>query len=93
MATLIGLCLKVKLLRSLPRRFKIDVAITPGTHASEPASQWMDAFPSVLLVSLSRPSTSGLGRWFIGRCLQSVEFVRKAEYSSLNSKKNDPTLC
>lgn len=35
MATLIGLCLSVKLLRSLPPRFKIDVKITPGTHASE----------------------------------------------------------
>nr|ACO08307.1 FAM96B [Oncorhynchus mykiss] len=35
MATLIGLSIKVKLLRSLPERFKIDVHITPGTHASE----------------------------------------------------------
>ncbi|XP_010879543.1 cytosolic iron-sulfur assembly component 2B isoform X2 [Esox lucius] len=37
MATLIGLSIKVKLLRSLPERFKIDVRITPGTHASEDA--------------------------------------------------------
>ncbi|XP_008320695.1 cytosolic iron-sulfur assembly component 2B [Cynoglossus semilaevis] len=37
MATLIGLSIKVKLLRSLPNRFKIDVHITPGTHASEDA--------------------------------------------------------
>ncbi|KAL3971763.1 homeodomain interacting protein kinase [Sarotherodon galilaeus] len=37
MATLIGLSIKVKLLRSLPDRFKIDVCITPGTHASEEA--------------------------------------------------------
>ncbi|XP_018594395.1 cytosolic iron-sulfur assembly component 2B [Scleropages formosus] len=37
MATLIGLSIKVKLLRSLPHRFKIDVHITPGTHASEEA--------------------------------------------------------
>jgi hypothetical protein len=35
MATLIGLCLRVKMLRSLPKRFKVDIAITPGTHASE----------------------------------------------------------
>jgi len=35
MATLIGLCLRIKLMRSLPRRFKIDVSITPGTHNSE----------------------------------------------------------
>ena len=37
MATLIGLCIRVKLLRSLPGRFKIDVDVTPGTHASEAA--------------------------------------------------------
>mmetsp|Transcript_24328 Transcript_24328/g.35384 ORF Transcript_24328/g.35384 Transcript_24328/m.35384 type:complete len:163 (-) Transcript_24328:117-605(-) len=35
MATLIGLCIKVKLIRSLPSRFKIQVEISPGTHASE----------------------------------------------------------
>mmetsp|Transcript_23220 Transcript_23220/g.69553 ORF Transcript_23220/g.69553 Transcript_23220/m.69553 type:complete len:298 (+) Transcript_23220:230-1123(+) len=35
MATLIGLCLSVKLIRSLPDRFKLLVAIAPGTHASE----------------------------------------------------------
>lgn len=37
MATLIGLCLTVKLMRSLPTRFKICVQIEPGTHASERA--------------------------------------------------------
>jgi len=37
MATLIGLCIRVKLLRSLPSRFKVDIKITPGTHASESA--------------------------------------------------------
>ncbi|KAG1688127.1 MIP18 protein galla-2 [Phytophthora capsici] len=37
MATLIGLCLRVKLLRSLPSRFKVDILITPGTHSSEAA--------------------------------------------------------
>ena len=37
MATLIGLAIRVKLLRSLPERFKVDVKITPGSHASEDA--------------------------------------------------------
>lgn len=37
MATLIGLSIKVRLLRALPERFKIDVKIFPGTHASEHA--------------------------------------------------------
>lgn len=35
MATLIGLSIRVKLLRSLPTRFKVNVEVTPGTHASE----------------------------------------------------------
>jgi len=35
MATLIGLCIRVKLLRSVPSRFKVTVRIEPGTHASE----------------------------------------------------------
>eukprot|EP00112_Aurelia_sp_Birch-Aquarium-sp1_P013618 Seg2894.4 transcript_id=Seg2894.4/GoldUCD/mRNA.D3Y31 product="Mitotic spindle-associated MMXD complex subunit MIP18" protein_id=Seg2894.4/GoldUCD/D3Y31 len=37
MATLIGLAIRVMLLRSLPDRFKVDVQITPGSHASEAA--------------------------------------------------------
>lgn len=37
MATLIGLCIRVKLLRSLPSRFKVVVRIAPGTHSSEVA--------------------------------------------------------
>ena len=37
MATLIGLCVRVKLMRSLPPRYKVDVSVTPGTHASEDA--------------------------------------------------------
>ncbi|XP_037558851.1 cytosolic iron-sulfur assembly component 2B-like isoform X2 [Dermacentor silvarum] len=37
MATLIGLAIRVKLLRSLPPGFKLDVRILPGTHVSESA--------------------------------------------------------
>jgi len=37
MATLIGLCIRVKLLRSLPQRFKVRVEVSPGAHASEAA--------------------------------------------------------
>lgn len=35
LATLIGLSIQVKLIRSLPKRFKTQVLIKPGTHASE----------------------------------------------------------
>jgi metal-sulfur cluster biosynthetic enzyme len=37
MATLIGLCIRVKLLRSLPKAYKVDIQVTPGTHQSEEA--------------------------------------------------------
>lgn len=37
MASLIGLSIRLKLLQALPPRFKVDVRITPGTHASEHA--------------------------------------------------------
>ncbi|XP_076243836.1 MIP18 family protein galla-2 isoform X1 [Calliopsis andreniformis] len=37
MATLIGLSIRVQLLRALPSRFKVNVEITPGTHVSEAA--------------------------------------------------------
>lgn len=37
MATLIGLCIRVQLLRSLPSRFKVRVQISPGSHQSEEA--------------------------------------------------------
>ncbi|MCL4136408.1 UNVERIFIED_CONTAM: hypothetical protein GTU68_056536 [Idotea baltica] len=37
MASLIGLSIKLKLLRTLPSRFKVTVRITPGSHSSEDA--------------------------------------------------------
>lgn len=37
MATLIGLCIRVKLLRSIPSRFKVTIKIFPGSHNTEDA--------------------------------------------------------
>lgn len=37
MATLIGLSIRVRLMRALPSRFKVQVMIREGTHASEQA--------------------------------------------------------
>ncbi|CAN7002345.1 unnamed protein product [Brassica rapa subsp. trilocularis] len=34
---LIGLCIYAKLLKSLPTRFKVDVRVAPGSHATEAA--------------------------------------------------------
>lgn len=35
MSTLIGLSLRVRLMRSLPPSYKIDIRVRPGTHQSE----------------------------------------------------------
>ncbi|KAF8655841.1 hypothetical protein AX16_002925 [Volvariella volvacea WC 439] len=37
MSTLIGLTIRVRLLRSLPSRFKVDIHVKPGSHQSEHA--------------------------------------------------------
>jgi len=37
MSTLIGLSLRVRLLRSLPARYRVDIRIKPGSHQSEHA--------------------------------------------------------
>ena len=37
MATLIGLSIRTRLLRTIPPKFKISVTITPGTHIAETA--------------------------------------------------------
>lgn len=35
LATLIGLCIRIKLERSLPYKHKVDIKITEGTHSTE----------------------------------------------------------
>ncbi|KAG1764231.1 FAM96B protein [Suillus occidentalis] len=35
MSTLIGLSIRVRLMRSLPQRFKVDIRVKPGSHQSE----------------------------------------------------------
>jgi len=37
MSTLIGLSIRVRLLRALPTRFKVDIKVKPGSHQSEHA--------------------------------------------------------
>ncbi|KAK4802148.1 hypothetical protein SAY86_000351 [Trapa natans] len=46
MATIIGLCLRVKLMRSLPSKYKVDIRVAPGSHATEAAG---------LLIALLNP--------------------------------------
>jgi len=56
MATLIGLAIRVKLLRSLPPRFKVDVVIAPGTHESEAAVNKQLADKERVAAALENPN-------------------------------------
>ncbi|KAF5938742.1 hypothetical protein HYC85_023001 [Camellia sinensis] len=43
MATVIGLCLRVKLMRSLPMRYKVDIRVVLGTLATKTAKEGEDS--------------------------------------------------
>lgn len=77
MATLIGLCLRVKLLRSLPERYKVDIEVTPGTHSSELAGTFSP--PPSLPADWSSEQTAERQRT---RCRRSRE-LSSAQYVSL----------
>lgn len=40
LATLIGLCIRVKLERSIPDKFKLDIYIKKGAHTTEDESMY-----------------------------------------------------
>ena len=67
MATIIGLSIRVKLLRSLPPRFKVDVTIAPGTHASELAVNKQLADKERVAAALENAHLLGLYFCFIFR--------------------------
>jgi metal-sulfur cluster biosynthetic enzyme len=66
MATLIGLSIRVKLLRSLPSRFKITVRIQPGTHASEDTVNKQLADKERVCAALENKHLLGL----VNRCIE-----------------------
>jgi len=65
MATLIGLCIRVKLLKSLPRRFKIDVSLTPGSHSTEAAVNKQLSDKERVAAALENPSLISM----VNKCL------------------------
>jgi hypothetical protein len=67
MATLIGLCIRVKLLRVLPPRFKIDIRLAPGSHASEPAVNKQLNDKERVAAALENPNLLAM----VDRCLAS----------------------
>ncbi|KAG1678017.1 hypothetical protein FOA52_000813 [Chlamydomonas sp. UWO 241] len=67
MATLIGLCLRVKLLRCLPTRFKVDIKVTPGSHSSEAAVNKQLGDKERVAAALENPNLLDM----VERCLAS----------------------
>jgi len=67
MATLIGLSLRVKLLRSLPPRFKVDITVVPGTHQSEDAVNRQLNDKERVAAALENPNLTDV----VNRCLAS----------------------
>ncbi|PSC74131.1 ATP-NAD kinase [Micractinium conductrix] len=65
MATLIGLCIRVKLLRALPPRFKADITLAPGSHASEAAVNKQLADKERVAAALENPNLAQM----VDRCL------------------------
>lgn len=68
MATLIGLCLRVKLLKCLPPRFKVDIQVTPGSHSSEAAVNKQLNDKERVAAALENPNLLDM----VMKCLSSV---------------------
>ncbi|CAG9465719.1 unnamed protein product [Pedinophyceae sp. YPF-701] len=69
MATLIGLCIRVRLLRCLPMRFKIDVKLTPGSHSTEEAVNKQLADKERVAAALENPGLIGM----VDKCLEGAD--------------------
>nr|XP_009399425.1 PREDICTED: protein AE7 [Musa acuminata subsp. malaccensis] len=66
LATTIGLCLHVKLMRSLPSRYKVDIRVAPGTHATEAAVNKQLNDKERVVAALENPNLM----YMIDRCLE-----------------------
>ena len=68
MATLIGLCLRVRLAQALPRRFKVDVTIAAGKHSQEDDVNRQLADKERVAAALENPGLRSL----VAKCLAGV---------------------
>ena len=69
MATLIGLCVRTALARALPPRFRADVAIAAGAHASEAAVNKQLADKERVAAALENPNL----RDMVAKCLAGAD--------------------
>ncbi|KAF8431745.1 FAM96B protein [Boletus edulis BED1] len=73
MSTLIGLCIRVRLLRSLPPRFKVDIRVQPGSHQSELAVNKQLNDKERVAAALENPSIVET----IEKCIETAESSRR----------------
>ncbi|THU74940.1 hypothetical protein C4D60_Mb04t38680 [Musa balbisiana] len=69
MATVIGLCLRVKLIQSFPPHFKVDINVSPGSLADEEAVNKLLNDKERVCAALENPSL----RQLVDECLYSNE--------------------
>jgi len=69
MATIIGLSLRLKLLRSLPTRFKVDIVLAPGSHSTEAAINKQLNDKERVAAAFENPSLTDL----VEKCLVSAD--------------------
>ncbi|KAK9165541.1 hypothetical protein Scep_000732 [Stephania cephalantha] len=67
MATVIGLCLRVKLMNSFPPHFKVDIKVSPGSHANEESVNKQLNDKERVAAALENPNL----RQLVDECLQS----------------------
>ncbi|OMO84417.1 hypothetical protein COLO4_22083 [Corchorus olitorius] len=69
MATVIGLCLRVKLKECFPPHFKLDIKVTPGSHADEESVNKQLNDKERVAAALENPNL----RQLVDECLYSNE--------------------
>ncbi|CAO2828132.1 unnamed protein product [Amaranthus hypochondriacus] len=70
MATVIGLCLRVKLKHCFPPHYKIDIKVSPGSHANEESVNKQLNDKERIAAALENPNL----RQLVDECLSSNEF-------------------
>ena len=70
LATLIGLCLRVKLERSLQQKFKLDISVTEGTHSIEGDVNKQINDKERVAAAMENPNL----REMVEQCIKEVEY-------------------
>ena len=83
MATVIGLCIRVKLLRSLPSRFKVDVRIAKDTHSQEKAVNKQLNDKERVAAALENSHLLSV----VNKCISNTDKSHLPEISSKNDEK------